>query len=65
MAIAEDTSESQIGRVICAGVLQADDVIDLATQKRVVFMNESILTALLGTRDNKGADLLADAVTHG
>jgi len=65
VAIAEDTSESQIARVICAGVLQADDVIDLATQESVVFMNEAILTALFGTGDNKGADLLADAVTHG
>jgi uncharacterized protein YaaW (UPF0174 family) len=64
MAIAKDASEGQIERVICASVLQAN-VINLTSQKGVVFMDETVLTALFGARGNKVTDLVANAVTHG
>jgi hypothetical protein len=65
MAIAKDASKSQIARVIWASVLQANNVINLAPQKGVVFMDETVLTALFGAGGNKVTDLVANAVTHG
>jgi hypothetical protein len=53
MAIAKDASKSQIVRVIWASVLQANNVIDLAPQKGVVFMDETVLTALFAAGGNK------------
>ena len=46
-------------------MFQADDVINLAAQKGVVFMDKAVLTASFATGGNKVADLVADAVTHG
>ena len=64
MAIAKNTGEGQVANIIRAAVLQADDVINLAAQKRVVLTDEAILTALVGTGGNKVTDLAADPVTH-
>ena len=65
MAIAKDASKSQIARVICASVLQANSVINLAPQKGVVFMDETVLTALFGAGGDKVTDLFANAFTLG
>lgn len=64
MAIAKDTGEGQVVNIISAAVLQADDVIKLAAQKHVIFIDEAVLTALFGTGGNKVTDLVADTVTH-
>jgi hypothetical protein len=64
MAIAKNTGEGQVANIIRAAVLQADDMINLAAQKRVVLTDEAILTALVGTGGNKVTDLAAVPVTH-
>jgi len=43
----------QVARVIRAAVLQADDGVNLATRKGVVFADKAVFTASFGSGDNE------------
>ncbi len=64
MAITQHTRERQVVGCGCTAVLPADNVIDLVSKTRILFVDEAIFTAALGAPGYFGSELFADITGH-
>ena len=64
VAIADGTGISEIHRFRCAGMFQADYVVDLATEERVIFVDQAILAETPRSICDQPPQFFADVATH-
>lgn len=62
--VAESACVGEIIGVVCASVLQADDVFYLTSVKGVALMNMAVLTTVTCALSNKSSDLWGDSAPH-